>query len=93
MSVLLHGAVIVLGLYIAAEAIAKLDSMQRTRVCELARFVLAGLSGMWLVFVGVTGEARGITLVMAFTVALFIWPLTVARFDRAINRLQALWPD
>ena len=79
---------ILIGAYIVAETIAQLAAMHGGKLCRIAKYVLAGVSGLWLVWVGISGHAYGITLVLGGALALFIWPRTWIRLE---NFLEDLW--
>lgn len=69
-----------LGLYLLLEAINQMALMDGgDRACRVAKYVLAALSGLMLATQGWVQRVDWLHLVMACTIALFVWPKMVTR--------------
>lgn len=77
---------IIIGLYLLGEAIAAASQMERgDRFCRLSKYLLLAIVGLALIF-----ESKSVDtwhLVMAITLALFVWPKMKARIEHTFEIL------
>lgn len=77
---MLNALVIILGLYCVLESISASAAMHKgDRLCRLAKFLGAGISGLFAIRIGLLGIANFTTFVMIASIALGVWPRMVFR--------------
>jgi uncharacterized membrane protein len=80
-------AAILLGLYLLAESIAAAALMHGgDRLCRVAKYLVTGIVGIWLIVEHDHADAWHIA--MAVALALFLWPKMLKRIETLIDEFM-----
>jgi len=81
---------ILLGLYLLLESVHAAALMPGgDRVCRVAKYLITGILGIWLMIDAAHVDALHIALAVA--IALFIWPKTLERLQNLVDDLMENW--